>query len=235
MAQGYVITNILNGMKYCGIIYKSGKSYIERFEEHKNGRGGRILFTEGINKHGSSNFVCDLIVEGELQEIREWENVNAKSNLWPVGYNGNAGRVIINTIETRAKARETRERKYGDYGNHTLGGKTWNEIHGDDKSSKLKDIKRHFQTGKTMSERIKKPEWTSPRRGSNLSNETKDRIKQSARKTKSSTVSLQNIKTNEIKSLFIYEWIETYNLIGQCISAMKAGKQQTHKDWKFIQ
>lgn len=104
-AIGYRVTNKENGMCYYGIIYKQGKTIEKRFQEHISGKGGVILYSEGVRKYGPEAFVIEKIMEGDLNDIREWEkNINT-TNLWPKGYNGNAGPVIVQSNLTEAKRR----------------------------------------------------------------------------------------------------------------------------------
>lgn len=102
-AKGYKITNTVNNMCYYGIIYKEGKTVDDRLKEHMSGKGGVILYSEGVEKYGSEAFIVEEIIEGELDNIREWEkNINT-TNLWPTGYNGNAGPAIVKSDLTEAK------------------------------------------------------------------------------------------------------------------------------------
>tara|TARA_R110000772_G_C13217422_1_gene431500 strand:+ start:146 stop:877 length:732 start_codon:yes stop_codon:yes gene_type:complete len=102
-AKGYRVTNTVNNMCYYGIIYKEGKTVEDRLQEHMSGKGGVILFSEGVEKYGLEAFIVEEIIEGELDDIREWEkNINT-TNLWPKGYNGNAGPVIVKSDLTEAK------------------------------------------------------------------------------------------------------------------------------------
>ncbi len=105
-AVGYKITNTVNGMSYNGIVYKD-LDIARRFEEHLSGKGGVILFEEGVMKFGRESFIIEEIVRGELEDVREWEHKQNIDNLWPKGYNGNAGRVIIRTEKTEIKRKNS--------------------------------------------------------------------------------------------------------------------------------
>jgi len=103
---GYKITNTVNGMFYNGIVYKD-LDISRRFEEHLSGKGGVILFEEGITKFGRESFMIEEMVRGELEDVREWEHKQNIDNLWPKGYNGNAGKVIVRTEETEIKRKKS--------------------------------------------------------------------------------------------------------------------------------
>lgn len=102
-AKGYKITNVQNGMCYYGIIYKKGKTVEDRLEEHMAGKGGVILYSEGVEKYGADAFTIEELIEGDLDDIRVWEKNMNSTNLWPIGYNGNAGSAIIKSDLTEAK------------------------------------------------------------------------------------------------------------------------------------
>lgn len=91
----YKITNTSNGMVYYGIIYKKNKTIYERFEEHMTGKGGKFLYDEGVLKYGRVSFSIELLETGPLDYIRDREVELNKTNLWPVGYNGNTSHAII--------------------------------------------------------------------------------------------------------------------------------------------
>jgi hypothetical protein len=101
-AVGYRITNKINGMTYNGIIYKDC-NIARRFEEHMSGKGGVLLFEKGVCVYGRDCFIIEEICRGSLSDVREWEYQQNINNLWPHGYNGNAGKVIVRTDETAAK------------------------------------------------------------------------------------------------------------------------------------
>lgn len=111
-AKGYKITNIKNNMCYFGIIYKDLDIH-RRFKQHMSGKGGVILYGEGVKKFGPESFIVEEMIEGNLSEVRDWEYQQNIHNLWPIGYNGNAGKFIIKTEITEAKKKES-FRKYLD-------------------------------------------------------------------------------------------------------------------------
>jgi len=119
-AVGYRVTNKVNGLTYNGIIYKD-LNIARRFEEHMRGKGGSILFKQGVLIYGRENFVIEEICRGDLANIRDWEYNQNIHNLWPLGYNGNAGRVILITEETKQKQKKS-FRKY-------LSQRTDSDIH----------------------------------------------------------------------------------------------------------
>jgi hypothetical protein len=108
-AIGYRVTNTINKMIYNGIIYKD-LDIARRFEEHMTGRGGVLLFENGVCKYGRECFTIEEVCIGSLEDIREWEYLENINNLWPVGYNGNAGKVIINTPDTKKKQKASFKR-----------------------------------------------------------------------------------------------------------------------------
>lgn len=95
IATLYKITNKINGMCYYGIVYAKNKTYQDRFEEHMNGEGGVILYEEGVKIYGRNNFIIQPLIIGELTYIKELEGNINKTNLWPIGYNGNSSHAII--------------------------------------------------------------------------------------------------------------------------------------------
>jgi hypothetical protein len=234
MAQGYVIINTVNNMKYYGIVYRKNKTYLDRFHEHICGKGGKILFKEGILKFGKEKFTCELLIEGDLSVVKKWEDDITKNNLWPIGYNGNAGHVIINTPETRQKALKTRYLKYGDFCSRKLKGKTWDEIHGIERSKDLKERKKKFQTGKTMRDRIGDPTWVDPKTGTKHSQEHKKKISEQVILSKSPLITLQNITTGEIITNTRYVWQREFKLTNYNISTLVNQTREIQSGWKFI-
>lgn len=101
-AIGYRVTNTVNKMTYNGIIYKD-LNIARRFEEHMTGKGGVFLYEKGVSVFGRECFIIEEVCRGSLENIREWEYCENINNIWPRGYNGNAGKVIVNTPETRER------------------------------------------------------------------------------------------------------------------------------------
>lgn len=97
--QLYRITNIKNSKHYYGIVYSPGKTYIDRFKDHMSGKGSRWIFRDlESKKYQISDFITVLIKEFDnLEDLRQAEIDHIKKNntLWPNGYNGNAGNMII--------------------------------------------------------------------------------------------------------------------------------------------
>lgn len=119
-AVGYKITNKVNGLTYYGIIYKD-LNIARRFEEHMRGKGGSILYKQGVLIYGRESFIIEEICRGNLTSVREWEYNQNINNLWPSGYNGNAGKLIIITEE----AKQRRNKSFRNY----LNKRTDNDIH----------------------------------------------------------------------------------------------------------
>jgi len=102
--QLYKIICKINNWVYWGITYTNGKTYLDRFEEHINGRGGKFLY-QGILKYGKENFYIELVEEGDFEYIRDREILESKNTMYQknMGWNGNVGKAIFNderTIET---------------------------------------------------------------------------------------------------------------------------------------
>ena len=97
-AQLYCITCLSNSWKYWGMVYKENKSYLDRFEEHMTGKGGKFLY-QGVLQYGRGDFKVELIKEDEFNVIRDLEKMYSKDTLFKQknGWNGNTGRAIINT------------------------------------------------------------------------------------------------------------------------------------------
>lgn len=100
-AQLYRITCSVNNWVYWGMVYTPNKTYLDRFEEHKIGKGGKRLY-EGMCKFGIENFFIELIESGPFEYISKRENEESKNTLFAknLGWNGNAGNAIYNDKET---------------------------------------------------------------------------------------------------------------------------------------
>jgi hypothetical protein len=144
-AKGYKITNIKNNMCYYGIVYKDLDVH-RRFKQHMIGKGGVILYEEGVIKFGAGSFVVEEIIEGDLSEIRDWEYHQNIHNLWPTGYNGNAGKVIIRTELTEAK----RKKSYSKY----LANRTSQDLAKSNKKKAETRAKRTVEEIKATSKKL---------------------------------------------------------------------------------
>jgi group I intron endonuclease len=99
----YKITNILTGKMYIGQTrshyLNRGKyrpfGYIGRFKKHLN-EANRInvdtscrYLNSTINKYGAENFICDLIINCEINELDEYERkyIYELNTKYPNGYN----------------------------------------------------------------------------------------------------------------------------------------------------
>jgi hypothetical protein len=76
------------------------------------GKGGTILYREGVLVFGRENFIIETILIGELEEIRLIESRYNKTNLWPIGYNGNTSHAIVLTEEQQVKISTTKKEKF---------------------------------------------------------------------------------------------------------------------------
>jgi len=112
LATLYKITNTINGMYYWGIVYGKNKTIHDRFEEHMTGKGGTLLFREGVTIYGRENFMVEEIMTGPLNDIRDIEITYNKSNLWPSGYNGNTSHAIVLTDEQQDRISATKKEKF---------------------------------------------------------------------------------------------------------------------------
>ena len=98
----YLITNLLNSMKYVG---QTKRPLKERISEHK--RGDQYI-DRAIKKYGWENFMVEV-----LEECDSFEQLNEREKFWiatlntmsPNGYNLNDGgrKIEICSKETRAK------------------------------------------------------------------------------------------------------------------------------------
>ena len=100
-ASLYKVTCVISNLCYYGIVYKEGKTFLDRWEEHKNGKGGKFLY-QAIQEHGADNFTINLIEEGEFDYIsqREREESTYTQYYNGTGYNGNIGHAIYNSPNT---------------------------------------------------------------------------------------------------------------------------------------
>lgn len=112
IATLYKITNTINGLFYWGIVYGKNKTVLDRFEEHMTGKGGTLLYKEGVLLFGRENFIVEEIVTGPVEELRILESEYNKLNLWPVGYNGNTAHAIVLTDEQQARISATKKEKF---------------------------------------------------------------------------------------------------------------------------
>jgi hypothetical protein len=96
-AQLYCITCLVNGWKYWGVVFRKNKTYLDRFEEHMNGEGGKHLY-KGVIQYGRDCFKTQLVEEGELSYILQREIDESKHTQYKqkCGWNGNVGRAIYN-------------------------------------------------------------------------------------------------------------------------------------------
>jgi hypothetical protein len=91
-----------SGREYFGSTWAKDKTYIDRFHEHMQHKGGKYI-SQLINEGSMvSDFVTELIMIGELSYICDLEHQLAKTNLWPIGLNGNAGKNIVRTSTGQA-------------------------------------------------------------------------------------------------------------------------------------
>lgn len=112
MATLYKITNTINGLFYWGIVYGKNKTVLDRFEEHMTGKGGTLLYKEGVLLFGRENFIVEEITTGLLEELRILESEYNRLNLWPAGYNGNTAHAIVLTDEQQARISATKKEKF---------------------------------------------------------------------------------------------------------------------------
>lgn len=111
-AQLYCITCKNNGWKYWGIVYRKNKTYLDRFEEHMSGRGGKHLY-KGVLKYGRDSFSIELIKTGSLKQIRNLEIQQTKNTQFKQqkGWNGNVGMAIYNDKKTLQRIAQKRQLK----------------------------------------------------------------------------------------------------------------------------
>lgn len=100
----YVITNLINGLKYYGMVHKKDKTIEQRFNDHKQGMGGRFLY-KAMQEFGVDNFIIEKVERGDLDYIRQREVEETANTLYVHGrgYNGNCGKCIILDEEMRKR------------------------------------------------------------------------------------------------------------------------------------
>ena len=100
IAQLYKITCLINEWVYWGMTYTKNKNYLDRFEEHKIGKGGIHLY-KGMCEYGVENFTIELVDIGSFEDISDREKKETKNTLYKqnMGWNGNTGNAIFNTPE----------------------------------------------------------------------------------------------------------------------------------------
>lgn len=114
MAQVYKIYNNKNQKIYIGISIAQDGSALSRFSKHLAGEGGVWIkrdLESGLIHPG--DFSIEVLEESDDVSYisdREIYYIELFNSLHPNGYNGNKGNYIINTPETRQKAKETRAR-----------------------------------------------------------------------------------------------------------------------------
>jgi hypothetical protein len=76
------------------------KTYLDRFIEHKTGKGGVYLY-DAISKFGETDFYIELVEEGPFEYIKRREAEESKNTLFSnnAGWNGNTGNAIYNSPE----------------------------------------------------------------------------------------------------------------------------------------
>lgn len=115
LATLYKITNKINGMFYWGIVYGKNKTINHRFDDHMRGKGGRFLYKHGVLQFGAENFQIEAIKTDSLDSIREIEVTLNKTNLWPIGYNGNTSHAIVLTQSQQEQISKTKQKKFKDH------------------------------------------------------------------------------------------------------------------------
>ena len=102
----YLITNLLNGMKYVG---QTTRTVEERFYEHKR---ENFYLGKAIRKYGEENFNIEVI-----EECETFEQLNEREIFWisylkckqPNGYNLTDGGKGINGITEEARIKKSKE------------------------------------------------------------------------------------------------------------------------------
>jgi hypothetical protein len=103
IAQLYQITYLPTNQLYYGSTWKKGKTYLERFQEHLSNRGSKYINELLTNGASPEDFTIKLLLIGPVDYVCEIEMVLAKTNLYPVGLNGNAGKNIVRTATGQKK------------------------------------------------------------------------------------------------------------------------------------
>jgi group I intron endonuclease len=113
VCSAYLITNVLNGKQYIGIIGTPGKTLSKRWKEHcyEARYPTRKLLQKAIKKYGEGAFKIELVASARsMEDIKLVERLLIKQHgtLAPRGYNlTSGGEGLLNPApETRAKIRE---------------------------------------------------------------------------------------------------------------------------------
>ncbi len=110
-AQLYKITHQPTGLTYYGSCWKKNKTYLDRFEEHLNGKGG-VYIKKLIEDGGlKEDFQIELLGIFPKKECLDKETELAKTTLFPKGLNGNAGKYVNHTKEVCMKISSSLKRK----------------------------------------------------------------------------------------------------------------------------
>lgn len=98
----YKITNLITGMSYIG----QSRHLNSRLTTHKNGRGEQLI-SKSIRKHGSDNFIFEILEECDIESLNEKEQkwVAEFNCMAPNGYNltSGGGQLTIVSEETKRK------------------------------------------------------------------------------------------------------------------------------------
>jgi hypothetical protein len=186
IAKGYKVTNVVNNMVYYGIIYKD-LDITRRFKQHMCGKGGVFLYREGVLKYGEENFKVEEVICGELNEVREWEYNQCLANLWPIGYNGNAGKAIIQTNETSEK-RKIAYKKY-------IDNRTEEDIQ---RANEKRNITRNKRSSDQIFKTVEKLSAAGKKFWDNLSVEERDIFLQQRGRAKSIAYQEQSEETKQV-------------------------------------
>lgn len=111
----YKITNIINNMCYYGIVYAKGKTIYDRFNNHMIGKGGSILYKQGVLNYGRDSFTIITLAIGPFDYIKNIEVILNKGNLWPIGYNGNTAHALILTAEQHIQITNSKQQLWEQY------------------------------------------------------------------------------------------------------------------------
>lgn len=98
----YKITNIITEMSYIG----QSRHLNSRLTRHKNGQGVQLI-SKSIRKHGSDNFIFEILEECDIESLNEKEQywIEKFECMSPNGYNltSGGGQNIIVSEETKKK------------------------------------------------------------------------------------------------------------------------------------
>jgi group I intron endonuclease len=145
----YLVTNLVNGKKYVGqTVQKFEKrKYAHEYVASKKPKGE---FERAIREHGKENFwwtiLCECSCSKELCEIETKFITELNSSIDKNGYN-----IIINGVPADAYRDKLSGENNGRYGDH----RTWEELHGKEKSDKMKREKSELQKTPEHQERLK--------------------------------------------------------------------------------